>query len=45
MIPFHFTNQTTSVFVLLTFIIYTFSKYTLPRIPRIFLTRGIVYTV
>nr|YP_009722325.1 ATP synthase F0 subunit 8 [Morchella importuna]YP_010218625.1 ATP synthase F0 subunit 8 [Morchella brunnea]YP_010218628.1 ATP synthase F0 subunit 8 [Morchella brunnea]UYR51180.1 ATP synthase F0 subunit 8 [Morchella crassipes]QGN66727.1 ATP synthase F0 subunit 8 [Morchella importuna]UBU98364.1 ATP synthase F0 subunit 8 [Morchella brunnea]UBU98366.1 ATP synthase F0 subunit 8 [Morchella brunnea]UYR51187.1 ATP synthase F0 subunit 8 [Morchella crassipes] len=42
LVPFHFINQVTFGFLLLTTIIYIFSKYILPRFVRLFLTRTFI---
>ena len=39
LVPFFFINQVTIAFILLLIIIYVFSKYILPRLVRLFLTR------
>jgi F-type H+-transporting ATPase subunit 8 len=39
LIPFFFVNQVTYNFLLLTIIIYLFSKYILPRFVRLFKSR------
>nr|WCJ12507.1 ATP synthase membrane subunit 8 [Lecanora bermudensis] len=39
LVPFYFLNQITFVFVLLTVMIYIFSKYILPRFVRLFAAR------
>ncbi|PQE31519.1 ATPase subunit 8 (mitochondrion) protein [Rutstroemia sp. NJR-2017a WRK4] len=39
LVPFHFINQVTFAFILLTVMIYVFSKYTLPRFVRLFISR------
>jgi F-type H+-transporting ATPase subunit 8 len=39
LVPFYFMNQVISTFVLLTLVIYVFSKYVLPRFVRLFVTR------
>ena len=39
LIPFYFTNQTTNLFVILSLLIYTFTKYILPRFPRLYSSR------
>jgi len=39
LIPFFFVNQAFFTFILLTVLIFTFSKYILPRFVRLFITR------
>jgi len=39
LVPFYFINQVTFAFILLTIMIYMFSKYVLPRFVRLFLSR------
>jgi F-type H+-transporting ATPase subunit 8 len=39
LVPFHFINQVTFAYILLTVMIYVFSKYTLPRFVRLFISR------
>jgi F-type H+-transporting ATPase subunit 8 len=39
LIPFFFLNQVIFTFILLVVLIYTLSKYILPRFVRLFLTR------
>nr|YP_009526672.1 ATP synthase F0 subunit 8 [Cladonia leporina]YP_009655115.1 ATP synthase subunit 8 [Cladonia macilenta]YP_010632506.1 ATP synthase F0 subunit 8 [Cladonia coccifera]YP_010632593.1 ATP synthase F0 subunit 8 [Cladonia didyma]AXY66349.1 ATP synthase F0 subunit 8 [Cladonia leporina]QCL16956.1 ATP synthase subunit 8 [Cladonia macilenta]WBP63208.1 ATP synthase F0 subunit 8 [Cladonia macilenta]WBP63257.1 ATP synthase F0 subunit 8 [Cladonia coccifera]WBP63363.1 ATP synthase F0 subunit 8 [Cladonia len=39
LVPFYFLNQIIFAFVLLTLMIYTFSKYILPRFTRLFTAR------
>ena len=39
LVPFNFIQQALFAFILLTLIVYLFSKYILPRFLRLFLTR------
>nr|YP_010632432.1 ATP synthase subunit 8 [Stereocaulon pileatum]WBP63150.1 ATP synthase subunit 8 [Stereocaulon pileatum] len=39
LVPFYFKNEVTFAFVLLISMIYTLSKYTLPRFVRLFAAR------
>ena len=39
LIPFYFVNQVIFAFVILTVLIYSFSKYILPRFVRLFSAR------
>ena len=39
LVPFYFINQVTFAFILIIIMIYTFSKYILPRFVRLFITR------
>nr|YP_010632725.1 ATP synthase subunit 8 [Pilophorus fibula]WBP64276.1 ATP synthase subunit 8 [Pilophorus fibula] len=39
LVPFYFLNQVIFALVLLTFMIYIFSKYILPYFVRLFITR------
>lgn len=39
LVPFFFVNQVVFAFVILTVLVYAFSKYILPRFVRIFLSR------
>nr|QUL58718.1 ATP synthase subunit 8 [Aspergillus japonicus] len=39
LVPFFFVNQVVFAFVILTVLIYLFSKYILPRFVRIFISR------
>jgi len=39
LVPFYFVNQVTFAFVLLAVLIYVFSKNTLPRFVRLFISR------
>lgn len=39
LVPFYYTDQVTFTFILLTVMIYLFSKYILPKFVRLFLTR------
>ena len=39
LVPFYFMNQVITAFILLTLVIYVFSKYILPRFVRLFITR------
>jgi len=39
LIPFFFVNTALFSFVLLTILVFTFSKYILPRFVRLFITR------
>lgn len=39
LVPFFFVNQVVFAFVILTVLIYAFSKYILPRFVRAFLSR------
>jgi len=39
LIPFFFVNQVVFTFVILTILIYAFSKYILPKFVRIFISR------
>jgi len=39
LVPFYFINEVTFAFVLLIILIYVFSKYTLPRFIRLFISR------
>ena len=39
LVPFFFVNQVVFAFVILTVLIYAFSKYILPRFVRVFLSR------
>jgi len=39
LVPFYFINQVTFAFLILVVLIYTFSKYILPRFVRLFSTR------
>ena len=39
MVPFYFINQITFVFAVLLILIYMFSKYILPNIVSLFITR------
>nr|YP_010033048.1 ATP synthase F0 subunit 8 [Tuber calosporum]QOW39556.1 ATP synthase F0 subunit 8 [Tuber calosporum]QXQ00326.1 ATP synthase F0 subunit 8 [Tuber brumale]QXQ00343.1 ATP synthase F0 subunit 8 [Tuber microsphaerosporum]QXQ00360.1 ATP synthase F0 subunit 8 [Tuber umbilicatum] len=39
LVPFHFINQVSFAFILLTTIIYIFSKFILPRFVRLSLSR------
>nr|YP_009251088.1 ATP synthase F0 subunit 8 [Lecanora strobilina]AMZ84242.1 ATP synthase F0 subunit 8 [Lecanora strobilina] len=45
LVPFYFLNQITFVFILLIFMLYTFSKNTLPRFFRLFSTRNFTIQV
>jgi F-type H+-transporting ATPase subunit 8 len=40
--PFYFINEVTVTFVLITILIYLFSKYILPRFVRLFLSRVLI---
>ena len=40
--PFYFINEITVTFVLITILIYLFSKYILPRFVRLFLSRVLI---
>lgn len=39
LVPFYFVNEVTFAFILLIIMIYTFSKYILPRFVRLFISR------
>jgi F-type H+-transporting ATPase subunit 8 len=39
LVPFYFINQVTVAFIVLSLMIYVFSKYSLPSMVRLFLTR------
>ena len=39
LVPFFFVNQVVFAFAILTILIYTFSKYILPKFVRIFISR------
>ena len=39
LVPFYFINQVTFAFILIVIMIYTFSKYILPRFVRLFTSR------
>jgi F-type H+-transporting ATPase subunit 8 len=39
LIPFYFVNQVIFTFIFLVILIYTFTKYILPRFVRLFITR------
>ena len=39
LVPFFFVNEVVFTFVLLSLLIYTFSKYILPRFVRVFISR------
>jgi F-type H+-transporting ATPase subunit 8 len=39
LIPFYFVNQVVFTFIFLVILIYTFTKYILPRFVRLFITR------
>ena len=39
LMPFFFVNQVVFTFILLTILIYAFTKYLLPRFVRIFISR------
>jgi hypothetical protein len=42
LVPFYFINQVTFGFILLTIMIFFFSKYILPRFVRLFLSRTFI---
>nr|YP_009687548.1 ATP synthase F0 subunit 8 [Ramalina intermedia]QDX14930.1 ATP synthase F0 subunit 8 [Ramalina intermedia] len=42
LVPFYFTNETIFVFFILTLMVYTFSKYTLPSSACLLKTRVII---
>lgn len=42
LVPFFFINQIVFTFTLLTILIYVFSKYILPNIVRLFMTRNFI---
>ena len=39
LVPFFFVNQVIFAFIVLTILIYSFTKYILPRFVRIFISR------
>ena len=39
LVPFFFVNEVVFAFIILTILIYAFTKYILPRFVRIFITR------
>jgi F-type H+-transporting ATPase subunit 8 len=39
LVPFYFVNQVVFAFIVLTVLIYAFSKYILPRFVRLFISR------
>jgi F-type H+-transporting ATPase subunit 8 len=45
LVPFFFINQVVFAFTALTILIYIFSKYILPNIVRLFITRNFINKV
>lgn len=43
LVPFYFINQVTFAFIIVTLVIYIFTKFILPRFVRLFLTRYNIY--
>ena len=42
LVPFYFIGQVVFAFVIVTLMVYVFSKFTLPRFVRLFLSRNFI---
>jgi F-type H+-transporting ATPase subunit 8 len=43
LVPFYFLNEVTYTFITITIILYILSKYVLPRITNLFVSRFYIY--